>query len=51
MKTLIYMTLLVAGVFSAENTIKNRLGQIGMRNLAQNVEITPPVSDESIDCA
>jgi hypothetical protein len=48
MKTLIYMTLMVAGVFSAENTIKNRLGQIGMRNLAENVAITPnpPVSNK-----
>ena len=35
MRTALLVTFVVAGVFAAEGTLKNRLGQMGTRNLAQ----------------
>ena len=35
MRTALLVTFMVAGVFAAEGTLKNRLGQMGTRNLAQ----------------
>ena len=50
MKSFLCATLLCAGVLAAENTIKNRLGQMQMRNLAENIQQTPspPVSQHSL---
>lgn len=38
MRTALLVTFMVAGVFAAEGTLKNRLGQMGTRNLAQAQE-------------